>query len=380
MSDQERTSENSKVELNPSQLKSLVSKLAQLEQQLRKVVLGQPRTIHWVMVNLLCGGHLLLEDVPGLGKTTLAKALARSLSLSFKRLQCTPDLLPSDITGINIFDQKTQAFKFVPGPVFTHILLADEINRTSPRTQSALLEAMAEKTVTVDRQTRKLPVVFMVIATQNPVEFSGTYPLPEAQLDRFFMRLSMGYPKVQDEASILALHQGSDSTLNVSPLLTEKDLLACRAAVDAIHVDEKIMHYIAELAKATREHDQIRLGVSPRGSLALMRACQAHALLKSESIVTAQMVQELLLPVWGHRILLRGTHLKVDAVLEDVAKKVQVPAMPLAGDDDGLSLEAEPRSPSDGTKLTETKQNKTSPSKGEMDLTTEDPLIDDDFK
>lgn len=369
MSDQERISENSKSVVNPGQLKSLVSKLAQLEQQLRRVVIGQPQTIHWVMVNLLCGGHLLLEDVPGLGKTTLAKAMASSLSLTFKRLQCTPDLLPSDITGINIFDQKTQAFKFVPGPVFTHILLADEINRTSPRTQSALLEAMAEKTVTVDRQTRKLPAVFMVVATQNPVEFSGTYPLPEAQLDRFFMRLSMGYPKVQDEASILALHYGTDTSTTVTPLLTEKDLLLCRAAIDAVHVDDKLMHYIAELAKATREHDQIRLGVSPRGSLALMKACQAHALLKSEPAVTAQMVQELLVPVWGHRVLLRGAHLKLETVLAEVANKVQVPAMPRANDNDG-SQSAMPQS----SPVKAKQQNK-----GPMGL-IEDPLVDDDYK
>jgi MoxR-like ATPase len=280
------------------------------------------------LICLLCRGHLLLEDVPGLGKTTLAKVVSKSIALSFKRLQCTPDLLPADISGISIFDQKAQAFRFVPGPIFSNILLADEINRTSPRTQSALLEAMAEQTVTVDRKTRPLPKTFMVIATQNPIEFSGTYPLPEAQLDRFFMRISLGYPSLKDESRIMAINRENDPSAAISPVLKEDRLLKLQETVKKVKIDATIMQYIANLVQATRANKNLRLGASPRGSIALMKAAQALAMIEGSDFVTAQMVQKLVKPVLAHRMLPRGSSGDVDAVLQDILKIIPVPAMP----------------------------------------------------
>lgn len=294
----------------------------------QKAIIGKPQTLRLVMISLLCRGHLLLEDLPGLGKTTLAKTLARSLDLSFKRIQCTPDLLPADITGISMFDQKAQAFRFLPGPVFTNILLADEINRTSPRTQSALLEAMAERTVTVDRKTRKLADTFMVIATQNPIEFSGTFPLPEAQLDRFFMRVSLGYPPLEAETRIMQMNRGNDPLEQVTPLIDEPMLVKLQHAVTKIQIDQKIVDYIATLVHATRRHKKIRLGVSPRGSIALMKAAQASALLNDEGFVTPLRVQELVVPVLAHRMLLRSNSEKDHTILPEIIDAIPVPAMP----------------------------------------------------
>lgn len=302
--------------------------LVQLQSYWAKAIIGKPDALQLVLISLLCRGHLLLEDVPGLGKTTLAKVVSKSIDLSFKRLQCTPDLLPTDITGVSIFDQKSRTFRFVPGPIFSNILLADEINRTSPRTQSALLEAMAERTVTVDRKTRPLPKTFMVIATQNPIEFSGTYPLPEAQLDRFFMRISLGYPTLEDESRIMKLNRRTDPAAGVSPVLKENQLLDLQEAVHRVKIDDKIMQYIAGLVQSTRTHQQLRLGASPRGSIAIMKASQALALIKGSDFVTAQMVQSVAAPVLAHRLLLRGGGEDVNAVLEDILLKTPVPAMP----------------------------------------------------
>lgn len=307
---------------------SLAKSLTRLQRYWGKAIIGKPEALQFVLISLLCRGHLLLEDVPGLGKTTLAKVVSRSIALSFKRLQCTPDLLPTDISGVSIYDQKDQTFRFVPGPIFSNILLADEINRTSPRTQSALLEAMAERTVTVDRKTRALPKTFMVIATQNPIEFSGTYPLPEAQLDRFFMRVSLGYPSLKDESRIMAINRESDPAEAVAPVLKEEQLLNLQAAVKRIKVDAAIMQYIASLVQATRTHRKLRLGASPRGSIALMKACQALAMIEDSDFVTARMVQRLVQPVLAHRLLPRGSDDTADAVLQDILKAIPVPAMP----------------------------------------------------
>jgi MoxR-like ATPase len=306
----------------------LAKSLDRLQKYWGKFIVGKPEALQLVLISLLCRGHLLLEDVPGLGKTTLAKVISRSIALSFKRLQCTPDLMPADISGVSIFDQKEQTFRFVPGPVFSNILLADEINRTSPRTQSALLEAMAERTVTVDRKTRDLPITFMVIATQNPIEFSGTYPLPEAQLDRFFMRVSLGYPNLKDESRIMAINQESDPSQTVEPVLKEEQLLNLQEAVKRIKVDADIMQYVASLVQATRTHRKLRLGASPRGSIALMKACQALAMIEGSNFVTARMVQRLVQPVLAHRLLPRGGDDTADAVLHDILQAIPVPAMP----------------------------------------------------
>lgn len=307
---------------------NVVEMLRQLQSYWEKVIIGKSDALQLVLISLLCRGHLLLEDVPGLGKTTLAKVISKSIALSFKRLQCTPDLLPTDISGVSIFDQKHQAFRFIPGPIFSNILLADEINRTSPRTQSALLEAMAERTVTVDRKTRPLPKTFMVIATQNPIEFSGTYPLPEAQLDRFFMRISLGYPTMQDEPRIMMLNRQSEPTAAVKPVLKEEQLLRLQQVVQDVHVDEKILQYIAALVTATRNHQKLRLGASPRGSIAIMKASQALALIEGGEFVTAQMVQRVVRPVLSHRVLVRGGSDRVDQILEEILSRTQVPAMP----------------------------------------------------
>jgi MoxR-like ATPase len=323
----------------------IAKSLARLQRYWGQAIIGKPETLQFVLISLLCRGHLLLEDVPGLGKTTLAKVVSKSVALSFKRLQCTPDLLPADISGISIFDQKDQTFRFVPGPIFSNILLADEINRTSPRTQSALLEAMAERTVTVDRKTRSLPKTFMVIATQNPIEFSGTYPLPEAQLDRFFMRISMGYPSLKDESRIMALNQESDPAEAVAPVLKEEQLLNLQGLVKGIKVDAAIMQYIASLVQATRTHRKLRLGASPRGSIALMKAGQALAMIEGRNFVTARMVQRLVQPVLAHRLLPRGGDDTADAVLQDIVKAIPVPAMPAhlndVGDDPLAMVPAE---------------------------------------
>jgi MoxR-like ATPase len=310
------------------------SPIAALYSNLSSVILGKKESLLLAMAALLCRGHLLLEDAPGLGKTTLAKALARSLSLDFKRLQCTPDLLPSDITGVSIFNQESHEFRFVPGPIFTNVLLADEINRTSPRTQSALLEAMSERTVSVDRETRRLADTFMVIATQNPVEFSGTYPLPEAQLDRFFMRIGLGYPTEDDEMRIMVSHNASEPVESLQPVLSEPGLRQLQDRVRQIPISEPVMRYVARIVRATREHDRLRLGASPRGSMALVKAAQALALLTGKTYVTPHLVQQAVVPVLGHRVLLRGgqnhSQEALQQVFDDILNRIPVPELPSA--------------------------------------------------
>jgi MoxR-like ATPase len=279
--------------------------LQQLHKNLAKVIHCQPQSLLFTLTTLLCRGHLLIEDVPGLGKTTLARALAKSVQVDMRRLQCTPDLMPSDITGVNIFNQQEQLFRLAPGPIFTNFLLADEINRATPRTQSALLEAMAEGTVSLDREIHSLPDIFMVIATQNPVEFSGTYPLPEAQLDRFFMRISLGYPTEEQELSILQGQLTGHPLDYLEAVMTEKSLLALQAHCEKIPLSEPLLGYINQLVRATREHPKVQLGASPRGALALMRAARAMALLTGKKQVTPQTVQLLVDPILSHRLIFR---------------------------------------------------------------------------
>jgi MoxR-like ATPase len=270
-----------------------------------KVIVGKHTQVEMMMVALLCQGHVLIEDVPGTGKTMLARAIAASMGLAFKRLQCTPDLLPNDITGVDIFNQKTNAFEFQPGPVFVNILLADEINRATPRTQAALLEAMQERQVTVGGETRPLPAPFMVLATQNPIEYEGTFPLPEAQLDRFLMRMSLGYPEEEDEIAILRNQRKQHPIETLGQVVEGDDLLALRDAVTDVHVDATVEHYILAIVRATREHPDVSLGASPRGSLALYKTTQALAALRDRDYVLPDDVKALATLTLAHRLIVK---------------------------------------------------------------------------
>lgn len=285
------------------------SPLQSLYKNLTGVIYCRKESLLLTLVTLLCRGHLLLEDAPGLGKTTLARGLARSLKVDMRRVQCTPDLMPSDITGISVYNRDEHRFEFMQGPVFTNVLLADEINRATPRTQSALLEAMAEGTVSVDRQTHPLPDPFLVIATQNPVEFSGTYPLPEAQLDRFFMRLSLGYPTADQEKAILLAQKSGHPLDKLQAVMDEDQLKALQQHCEKVALSDSILDYITALVAATRKRPEVRLGASPRGSLALMKAGRAMALLNGKKAVTPDVVQSLMEPVLGHRIIFKDTSL-----------------------------------------------------------------------
>ncbi len=286
-------------------MSKLNGQITTLYENIEKVIVGKRNVIELATVTLLSKGHLLLEDVPGLGKTMLARSIAKSLALRYKRIQFTPDLLPSDVTGVSIYNQKTGEFEFMPGPVFTHILLADEINRTTPRTQSSLLEAMEERQVTVDGKTYRLPDIFMVIATQNPIELAGTFPLPEAQLDRFFMRISMGYPSPEQEVAIMEMQAKTHPITALDKVISQDEIKGMQDAIVTVHIDPTIKHYIAALVGATREHAHLQLGASPRGSLALMRAAQALAYLRGLSFVEPHLVKEVAAPVLCHRLIVK---------------------------------------------------------------------------
>ncbi len=276
-----------------------------LEQNIASVIVGKEEIIELALIALLCRGHLLIEDVPGVGKTTLASALAKSLACTFKRIQFTPDVTPSDVTGFSIVNFKTGELEYKPGAVMSQIVLADEINRTSPKTQSSLLEVMEEFQVTVDGVTHPLPRPFLVLATQNPVEFVGTYPLPEAQMDRFFMRISIGYPSVEDEIEILERYSAQTSPLGqLQPVCSAEDILSMQAAVGEIYCSREVRSYVANLAAATRSAPALQIGVSTRGAIALIKAAQACALLEDRDYIIPEDVQRMALPVLTHRLML----------------------------------------------------------------------------
>jgi len=274
-----------------------------LRENIRKVFLGHPRAVDLLLIGLLARGHVLIEDVPGVGKTVLAKSLARSISCKFSRIQLTPDLLPSDVLGVAIFNTQKQQFDFKPGPVFANIVLADEINRTTPRTQSALLEAMSEEQVSVENETRPLERPFMVVATQNPFEFEGTYYLPENQLDRFLLRVAVGYPDRAAEHRILTTQPGRTALDDLQPVMTAADIVVLQDEVPKVKLDGAIVDYILDLVDSTRHDEQLHLGVSPRGALALTQAVQASALLEGRDYATPDDVKGLFIPVCSHRVV-----------------------------------------------------------------------------
>ncbi len=294
-----------------------------------QVIIGKRQQIGLALVAYLCEGHVLLEDVPGVAKTMLARALAKSVNCSFKRLQCTPDLLPSDVTGASIFNQKTSEFEFRPGPIFAQIVLADEINRTTPRTQAALLEAMGEGRVSVDGVTYLLQPPFVVIATQNPIDHEGTFPLPEAQLDRFLVRLTLGYPNFEEESKMLDRLQRSHPIDELAPVVTAADVVACQKAVREIYVDEKVRKYILQLVQMTREHDDVQLGGSPRASIALFRTSQALAAIRGRNFVLPDDVKRMAPAVLTHRLILRPESrlrkLTAATIVEEVLQETPVP-------------------------------------------------------
>jgi MoxR-like ATPase len=294
-----------------------------------KVIIGKHQEIQLTLVGLLCRGHLLIEDVPGVGKTMLARSIAKSIGCTFRRIQFTPDMLPSDVTGVSVFNQKTREFEFRPGPVMAQIVLTDEINRATPKTQSALLEAMQEQQVTVDGVTYPIPEPFLVLATQNPIEYEGTFPLPEAQLDRFMMRISLGYPSPEDEIAILDSQQYVHPVETLEQVIVIQELLAAQENVKEVYVDSLIKEYIVSMVNATRNHPDIYLGASPRGSLALYKTGQARAAIMGRDYVIPDDVKALALPALAHRLIVspsaRIKEVDPRAVVEEVLNSLPVP-------------------------------------------------------
>ena len=316
--------------LSDTQNAQRISEVAsRLRDNVQRVIVGATGAIDLAIVALLCRGHVLVEDVPGIGKTTLTKVLAQSMGCAFKRIQFTPDLMPSDVLGVNFFNQKASEFEFRPGPVFSQVLLADEINRATPRTQSALLEAMQERQSTIDGETYPLPEPFLVIATQNPVEMEGTFPLPEAQLDRFMVRVRLGYPTPDEEAAILQRFERTIGEPTVEPVTEAGELRQMQELVTTVRVDPSVRSYIVAVVQATREHTGLSLGASPRASLALYRCCQANAALDGRDFVSPDDVKSLASPVLAHRMLitsnsrLRGR--TADHVIEEILGTAPVP-------------------------------------------------------
>lgn len=315
--------------LSPEEARVVSQEVHALIQAIEHVILGKTRTVRLMAIGLLCRGHILLEDIPGVGKTTLAKTIARAIGGQFRRIQFTPDLLPSDVTGSTIYNQKNAQFEFYPGAVFANVVLADEINRATPKTQSALLEAMEERTVSADGVTHLLPDPFLVIATQNNIELIGTYPLPEAQLDRFFARLSLGYPEKEVESRILETHQMNNPLEEIGQVITPARLSELQTMVRRVYVDPSIRQYIVDIVAKTREHPQIALGASPRGSLSLMVAAQALAALQERHYTQPDDVKQMAASILSHRLMLRadaqGVVPNAEGIVNDILNQVPVP-------------------------------------------------------
>lgn len=302
-----------------------------ITKNVEKVIVGKRQQIVFSLVSWFCEGHILLEDVPGVAKTMLARALAKSIGCQFKRIQCTPDLLPTDVTGASIFNQKKVEFEFREGPLFANLVLADEINRTTPRTQAALLEAMAETRITVDGTTHSLEKPFLVIATQNPVDHEGTFPLPEAQLDRFLMKFSLGYPAMDDEMNMLGMLQKGHPIDSIDAVVSSAEIIACQNACRDVHVDPKIREYILQLVTITRGHEHLNLGASPRASLALFRASQALAAIRGRNFVLPDDVKIIAPPVMTHRVILkpesRMRRITAEDVIKNLMAEIAVPVL-----------------------------------------------------
>jgi MoxR-like ATPase len=307
-------------------------KLAELLRTISRVVKGKDDVIQLALTTLLARGHLLIEDVPGVGKTTLAQALARSFRCSFQRIQFTSDMLPSDVIGVSVYNPTTQGFEFKPGPIFANIIVADEINRTTPKTQSALLEAMNESQITVDNHTHPLPRPFLVLATQNPIEHHGTYPLPESQLDRFLMRIRMGYPDRESEKNIIRNNAGASPVDSVTPTMDAADVLAMQDVVSQIKVEESLLDYALEIVERTRQTEQLSLGVSPRGAVMLHRAAQARAFLEGRDYCLPDDFKRLIVPVFAHRVVVSSRYVstqkkseQAEAILREILETTRVP-------------------------------------------------------
>jgi MoxR-like ATPase len=316
----------------PVVIADAVEKIERLQLAIETVIRGKGEAVRLGIVALIAGGHLLIEDVPGVGKTTLAHALARALHCSFQRIQFTSDLLPSDVIGLSIYNQHTGVFEWKPGPIFANVVLADEINRTTPKTQSALLEAMAERHVTAEGVTHPLPAPFIVVATQNPIEHHGTYPLPESQLDRFMLRLRIGYPAIDEERQILRDREYSDPLDDLRPVMTAEEIVELQQGVTEVSVDDALIEYLMRIVAATRDSEMLDLGVSPRATLSLFRAAQALALTEERSYCIPDDIKRLVLPVFAHRILVSTRYAssmrrseEAEAVLTEIMKTVSVP-------------------------------------------------------